>query len=403
MKKVENYIYFIFGLLPIFLVSGPFLTDFSVCVLVIFFVWYLIKESNYKFLNNNLFWFFLLFYVYLIISASINYQNLVKYNFFFYLRFILFSFSICFFFIRDEKYIRILVYSLIALFFIIFLDVASNKFYQEGILGVPTYSKYRISSFFYDELILGSFLFRALIILNPLYLYLYKGKKYLFFLMLINFLTILCVLQSGERAALFLMIIYFILNIFILNFDIKKKITIFFSALIILLSSIYFSPQIKNRFLEQTFLKVNFLENHILLFKSAVNIGLDSPIIGSGYRSFQIKCSEEKYYINDSPQCSTHPHNTYIQLFAELGIIGVVFIFLFFSYFCWQYLKFFYLQIKKKLIKQNYLLLTITGIIINFFPFTTTGNFFNNWLSFFYFFPIGLLIFFNQNIKIKNE
>jgi O-antigen ligase len=41
---------------------------------------------------------------------------------------------------------------------------------------------------------------------------------------------------------------------------------------------------------------------------------------------FRIKCKDEKYAVGISP-CLTHPHNFYIQLLAETGIIGFLFLF----------------------------------------------------------------------------
>ena len=56
----------------------------------------------------------------------------------------------------------------------------------------------------------------------------------------------------------------------------------------------------------------------------------DKPILGHGPKSFREKCSQLDYYSVRS--CSTHPHNTFIQLLSETGIIGFALPFLLFSY-----------------------------------------------------------------------
>ena len=79
---------------------------------------------------------------------------------------------------------------------------------------------------------------------------------------------------------------------------------------------------------------------------------------------------------------NNHPHNTYLQLLSEVGLFGFLFI-LFFWFF--SLYKFFCTS-------QKYFKYLILGIIINFFPFIFTGNFFNNWLSIAYIYPLGFLL-----------
>ena len=103
-------------------------------------------------------------------------------------------------------------------------------------------------------------------------------------------------------------------------------------------------------------------------------------------------CKKEPYKIdifdnyNFRLNCGNHPHNTYLQLISETGIIGFGFVFLFFLYILMSLLKNFF-NSKKKFEKSfDFKICILTCIFINLFPFTTTGNFFNNWLSIIYFF-----------------
>ena len=57
---------------------------------------------------------------------------------------------------------------------------------------------------------------------------------------------------------------------------------------------------------------------------------LEKPITGYGPKMFREICSDEKFYKN-AESCTTHPHNTYLQLLSETGLIGtLVVLFLFF-------------------------------------------------------------------------
>ena len=53
---------------------------------------------------------------------------------------------------------------------------------------------------------------------------------------------------------------------------------------------------------------------------------LDKPIIGHGYNSFQIKCKKYEEITNTNTGkfrgCSTHPHNAFLEILAEQGLIG---------------------------------------------------------------------------------
>ena len=70
---------------------------------------------------------------------------------------------------------------------------------------------------------------------------------------------------------------------------------------------------------------VFFTEQHTHHYKSAIKIYKDNYFFGVGIKNFRHVCHKPKYKISEI-SCSTHPHNTYVQLLTELGIIGFLFI-----------------------------------------------------------------------------
>ena len=95
--------------------------------------------------------------------------------------------------------------------------------------------------------------------------------------------------------------------------------------------------------------------------------------------------------------CNTHPHNFHIQLLSEIGILGYSFILFFLGTIVKCLYKNFLERKKVSFYNEQYTLMI--GILINFFPLMPSGNFFNNWLSFLLFLPIGFLIYFRKLTK----
>jgi O-antigen ligase len=49
----------------------------------------------------------------------------------------------------------------------------------------------------------------------------------------------------------------------------------------------------------------------------------ENKIFGNGVRSFRIECN--KYRDIKKNACSSHPHNIYLELLSEVGLIGFFF------------------------------------------------------------------------------
>jgi O-antigen ligase len=146
--------------------------------------------------------------------------------------------------------------------------------------------------------------------------------------------------------------------------------------------------------------KYIFTPSHDSLIRTAYNMFLDKPIFGHGQKMFRVICKDENYATGVRP-CSTHPHNFYIQLLAETGIIGFLFLFLTLIYVVYCAFK----QLKSILFKEqryltDYQVCLIACLFITVWPLSPNGNFFNNWLAICYSLPVG---FFLHSIYGKNK
>ena len=137
---------------------------------------------------------------------------------------------------------------------------------------------------------------------------------------------------------------------------------------------------------------VFFTTAHDSLFRTAYNMFKDRPIFGHGPKMFRIICKDKKYATGANP-CSTHPHNFYLQLLAETGIVGFLFLTSAFLYVVTAALR----QFKSVIFRQirpltDYQVSLLATILITIWPITTNGNFFNNWLMIVYSLPVGLYL-----------
>jgi hypothetical protein len=127
-------------------------------------------------------------------------------------------------------------------------------------------------------------------------------------------------------------------------------------------------------------------------YLTAYSIFLDNLIIGTGIKSFRIKCKDHDNVNSASvnTRCSTHPHNLHLEILSEFGLIGYfLFILIILSF-----LKTFYLNTRNSEIIYVILFSLVICIV---FPLRPSGSFFSTissmlfWLSFSIFFLINEL------------
>jgi len=103
-------------------------------------------------------------------------------------------------------------------------------------------------------------------------------------------------------------------------------------------------------------------------------------------------------YIEYENGCNTHPHNFLIQILGETGFFG----FLFYMYFLYKVISFilknlYFLYFKNQRLKSEKYMYLAGVCLVNFFPFTPSGNFFNSWLCIIFCIPLGLLYYLDKN------
>ena len=394
-----------------FLIWGPFFPDLIVSVSSIFFLFYVFKNKKFYFFKNKPLIIFFIFCVYcVLISIFIAEDKILSFeSSLFYFRIGIFSCFIWYLIDQDKNILTYLYYFLIFSFLSLVIDGYIQYFTGENIFGLKLYGS-RISSFFGDEAIMGSYLSRLFPLLFGLFLIKKKQKFEIYFVGSLFILIDVLIFMSGERTAFFFLnLSTLFIIILIKNYQIFRLITLIIASIFIIFLSVnnlnlrdrMFDTPAKNLgLIESSSKRVIFTQAHDSLIRTAYEMFKDKPIFGHGPKMFRKICKDEKYLIGKSP-CMTHPHNFYIQLLAETGIIGFLFLFSVLLYVLHTALR----QFKSIIFKQkrplnDYQVCLLSGILITVWPLSPNGNVFNNWLMIVYSFPIG---FYLQSIFSKKK
>ena len=405
---------------PISIVFSNFLTNFIVYFCAISMFALITYEKNFKIFKNKYFIIFILFCTYLTLrslalrfneityifdrhvyhfndSLNVNYLISLKSSITL-IRYLLFILTIKFLIENKENFLNLFTKIYLTFFLFIILDSYIQYFFNTNLFGMDSTNN-RVSGLFgKDNLVIGSYTVRFMYLLIALIL-LIKINNYKIYISIILITGTLLTFLSGERASFALAILGLVF--FCINTNIFKAKMIFlysFVGIVFVFLLIQFNHKSMARFNQTTNdLKtadniIYFSKGHESHYKTAIKMFKNNIFFGQGANTFRFVCGRKEFN-SGIKSCSTHPHNIYIQLLAETGIVGLVFI----SYFFLIVFKIIIqnvLRIAKndKNILSNYQICLINCLVINFWPIIPTGNFFSSFLGNMIIFSIAFLI-----------
>lgn len=421
-ENIDKILIYCLIFFPFFLASSIFVADL-ICVIINITLFYIfLKKKLFDFfvpIKNYIITFVLLYIIILISLFLTEFKSISFLPSFFYFRYIFLSLSI-YYLIKKYDFLKTFFLIIILFnFLLIILDANIQNIFNYNLFGYKKMgidnnsATIYITSFFNEEKKLGSYIVRLLpLVLSLLYLNKTESEKYQ---LIILFLSGITVFYSSERTALFLLfVIYFFY--FILS---KMKTRILFATIFIFISLFNLEKQLSFKYLSFTFEQTGlssifesyknkqpfkekmvryYSKEHEDLSFTAYKIFKDNYFFGTGIKSFFHQCNKilkNEIKIENSRNnkllCSTHPHNTYLQILSEIGIFGFLIIFLFFLKSLLNIFKLI-LFTKYNALKKSYYFINLS-IIINIMPFIPSGSIFNNWISLMIFFPIGFYLY----------
>jgi O-antigen ligase len=285
---------------PFFLIKST-TAEIGCALIGLSFLYYCFYKKDFSYFKNNFFYFFLL--IYFCINLSSFYSSLSHISFLTslsYFRIIIFIIALSFFFEKLINLKKYFYYSFFLCISILLLDSIYQLSTGSNILGYKLNAS-RVSSFFNEKLILGSFVVRLL----PLFLgigFLLKFKKQNFYLLIIS--SILVVLSS-ERTSFVYLIMTIILYLY-LTYNLKTvvySLAIFFTLFLALFLVL---PKNFDRLFLHTYQQLKENKNilglsyrHKLHYLTAYNIFLDKKLIGQGIKTFRYLCDDPRFTVID--------------------------------------------------------------------------------------------------------
>lgn len=437
-SKKYFIINFLFSSIIISFIVGNLILNLNlVLIIVISFIFFKDKIIRFdlEFIDKILIFLF----VYIILCSLINNFFYIKndsndFTVFFksilFLRYLIFYFVIRF--LIKENIINFKIFFITAFVCVTFvcLDIIYQLIFNQDIFGYAALDR-RLSGPFGDELIAGSFIQRFALISLFLIPIFFKFKNIYTQYLIITFFILLflfAIILSGNRIPL----IFFTLSIVaIIIFEQKLRkfllifLFIFFSSAFLMtnlnvnyknhlsgfvthVKQILFFTSIKpatEKFKEDYGKRYKFYSfefkgktyvypnTYVKELVSGIIIWSDRKIFGGGVKSFRINCSKSKVL-----NCSTHPHNYYIELLADLGFVGFLIVFIIFSF---LFIKIFITKYFKKSHLNNYHLITpfIFLFFTEIFPIKTTGSFFSTNNATYIFLIMAIMLQLSKNKK----
>lgn len=411
--STKNLLNIFFCFLPVSFIAGNLVINLNLLLIIILSSIFYGKNiiSSKFFLIDRLIIFFFLFTFIVGLFNSLNVydagtnfkDNLILKKSIFFFKYLFFYFCIKTLVEKDILNFKFFFLSCGVCVIFVSLDLVYQLIFNKDIFGFERID-HKLSGPFGEEQIAGGYLQKFSFFVFFLFFILDRKleKKTLSAILVGLFMIIsFSVLISGNRMPIVMYLLSWFF-LFLLEKDIRKYFIIFLILTLIFVIFIFWNvEQVKMNilnfysmlsqifnFLPQLFganETLNFPNTYIKELYSGYATWKTNIIFGGGIESFHINCSK---ILNS---CSSHPHNYYLEILSETGLVGLVSV-------CLIFLYIFYISIVKKFIlnthfQNNYLISPFAIMfLIEIFPIKTSGSFFTTGNATYLFFIMAVIV-----------
>jgi O-antigen ligase len=387
--------------LPVVFLSGTFFVNFISVLFSILFLLLTFKKKIFTWFKISFVKIFFLFWIYLILNSFFATDFTASFQASFGLiRFFLFALAIGFYAFKEIEFNKVIKFWFIIV--IIFsLDIYFQFFFTVNFFGFEQHEKGRLSGVLGKELVAGAFLAQisAPIFALIFFLIFFKKlevKKKLFLIISLIFIFVATLITGERMNFIFITALITILLMIILFYknQLKKIFLLFLVVFLIFILTFNISKTVKTRYIEFASIVTNFSDSSwVKLYNSAYRLWEKKPLTGYGLKNFRVNCDLELIDINPkNPHqlCSTHPHNLYLELLSETGLIGLFLFLLFFL----NFFKKIFARVKFKLNDMNTLVIIScsVSIFLILWPIKTSGSFYTSWNGLFLWLLLGFVL-----------
>tara|TARA_B100001248_G_scaffold260834_1_gene250180 strand:+ start:975 stop:2282 length:1308 start_codon:yes stop_codon:yes gene_type:complete len=427
-KPLKNsYFNLLLSLMPLSFIAGNMIININT-ILIILSTLILFRGDIFKtkfFLVDKIIFIFFGFVIFTALFNDVFYLNKLSWGTayattlrsFLFLKYLLLYISIKF--LIEKDYINFKLFfiscSLASLF--VCFDIIYQFSFGKDIFGYKAIPGFRkLGGPFGDELIAGGYIQRFSIFsffLIPLFYKNFSPKILKFLIPILLIIILISLILSGNRMPLLLFILLVSL-IVIFNKQTRKYFISFASILLIIFSLAFtFNQKVKNNFnsfygqisnMAKILINKDFDNNssqYLKEFASFYDTWLLNKYIGGGIKSFRYYCHVRPNIDKNSKfVCNMHPHNYYLEILTETGLIGffimsIIFILILYKTF---YKKYF--DSNSSLTYNNISVPFIFLFFVEIFPLKSTGSFFTTGNATYIFLIMSILVGFAYKEKI---